>query len=92
MATAIKHHLCKADGSSSLDGSSNYACGNHINLGMLGRWYFAWRRTKDKYLDKEFVNAYEEAIKRKAKVSGIGMEQIVQYADNIEREWNGYLK
>lgn len=92
MATAIKHHLCKNDGSASLDGSSNQSCGNHINIGMLGRWYFAWKRTKDKYPDKSFVEEYEDAIKRKARASSIGMEQIIQYSDNIEREWNGYIK
>jgi hypothetical protein len=90
MATAIKHHLLRDDATASLDGSDKKTCYNPVNIGLLGRWYFTWRRTKDKYPDKEFNDEYYRAIERKAGVSKLTMKQIIDYADGLERDWNGY--
>jgi hypothetical protein len=91
MATATAHHLLKDDGSATLNGSDNKSGNNPINIGMLGWWYFIWRRTKDKYPDKDFVDEYGRAIERKAGVSKLTMEQVKSYADNLEKNWEQYI-
>lgn len=84
LSSGVYGHLMHSDGKN-LAGNDRNHQNAHVAMGILGWWNLVYEKTVDKCPLKDFNNEYYNALKKKAEVCGVTMDQVK--ADSKNRDY-----